>query len=54
MKGTMPARMMIGSKACVPAACRASEKYPTNLKATIVPSPAPVPPSPLTDATDSL
>ena len=43
-----------GIEGCVPVAWRASEKYPISLKATIVPMPAPVPLSPLTEATDSL
>jgi hypothetical protein len=42
------------SNECVERDWRESEKWPINLKATIVPIPAPVPLRPLTEATDSL
>src|SRR5580704_2212040 len=52
--GTNPAVTTMESKECVARDCNESEKYPINLKATIVPIPAPVPLRPLTEATDSL
>ena len=51
--GINPAAITIGSNTCVVVACRASEKYPINSNAIIVPIPAPVPLKPLTVATES-
>src|SRR5271154_6177275 len=52
--GPNPAVTTMESKECVARDCSESEKYPINLKAIIVPIPAPVPLRPLTEATDSL
>src|SRR5580704_2742582 len=52
--GTNPAVTTMESKECVAWDWSESEKYPINLKAMIVPIPAPVPLRPLTEATDSL
>src|SRR5580704_11816684 len=49
--GMSPATITIGSKERVAVAWRASEKWPINSKATMVPIPAAVPLSPLTVAT---
>jgi len=46
--------MTMGSNECPAIAWRASEKWPMNLNATIVPNPAADPLKPLTDATDEL
>jgi hypothetical protein len=53
-KGTIPATITIESKEWPAAAWRASEKWPINRNAMMVPMPAPVPLMLLTEATDSL
>jgi len=50
--GTRPATTIILSKECPGSACVASENYPINSNAMIVPIPAPVPLKPLTEATE--